>query len=286
MTATRKFRFSTNIRGLKSQGEFAAYCRRVEELGYDTLFATDHLGGAAPFQLAVAAANATSRLRVGTLVLNVPFWNPALLAREIATADVLTEGRLEVGLGCGHMKWEFDEAGIAWEGFGARVGKLAAAVEEIKRIFAAGGYEQRKALEEHFGIPPLVPVQRRGFGGYGPPLLVGGTGDRVLRIAAREADIVGIAGAVQVPGAAPGTFRGCTAEEADQRVRFARSAAGSRADAIEWQVLVQAVRVTDDRSEVAEELAAEDGEMMSAADILDTPFLLIGTVEDIAAQVL
>src|SRR5215469_4759553 len=137
MTATRKFRFSTNIRGLKSQGEFAAYCRRVEELGYDTLFATDHLGGAAPFQLAVAAANATSRLRVGTLVLNVPFWNPALLAREIATADILTDGRLEVGLGCGHMKWEFDEAGIGWVPAGARADLLSDAIAEVGRIFAA-----------------------------------------------------------------------------------------------------------------------------------------------------
>ena len=68
--------------------------------------------------MVVAAAQATSRIRLGTLVLNVPFWNPALLAREIATADILTDGRLEVGLGSGHMKWEFDAASIRWEGSG------------------------------------------------------------------------------------------------------------------------------------------------------------------------
>ena len=83
------FRFSSNIFGLTSRDEFAAMCRRAENYGYDTIFAADHLGDAAPFQAVVAAAAATERLRVGTLVLNVPFWNPALLAREIATADIL-----------------------------------------------------------------------------------------------------------------------------------------------------------------------------------------------------
>jgi probable F420-dependent oxidoreductase len=278
------FRFSTNIFGLKSGADFTAMCQRVEELGYDTLFATDHLGGAAPFQLAVAAAQATSRLRVGTLVLNAPFWNPALLAREIVTADVLTDGRLEVGLGAGHMKWEFDEAGIAWEGFGARTDRMTATIAEISRILAAGGYPQRRAMEEHFGLQPLLPVQLRGFGGYGPPLLVAGTGQRVLRTAATYADIVGIAGTRQVAGQPPGTFRLCTAAEADDLVAFARSCAGPRA--VEWQLLVQLVRVTDDRRAAAAALAEQYGPGMSALDILQTPFLLIGTVDEIAAQVL
>jgi len=129
------FRFSSNIFGLTSRDEFAAMCRRAENHGYDTIFAADHLGDAAPFQAVVAAAAATERLRVGTLVVNVPFWNPALLAREIATADILTGGRLEVGLGSGHMKWEFDEAGICWESYGARADKLSATISELSRLF-------------------------------------------------------------------------------------------------------------------------------------------------------
>jgi alkanesulfonate monooxygenase SsuD/methylene tetrahydromethanopterin reductase-like flavin-dependent oxidoreductase (luciferase family) len=79
------------------------------------VFAADHLGIPAPFPLLVAAADATERMRVGTLVLNAPFWNPALLAREVATTDILTGGRLELGLGAGHTKWEFDAAGIEWQ---------------------------------------------------------------------------------------------------------------------------------------------------------------------------
>jgi probable F420-dependent oxidoreductase len=272
--------------GLTSRPDFVVHCQRAEELGYDTLFAADHLGSTAPFQMLVAAAAATSRLRLGTLVLNVPFWNPALLAREIITADILTEGRLEIGLGSGHMKWEFDEAKIAWEGFGARASKLQEAVEEIRGIFAAGGYEQRRALEEHFGLAPLLPVQKTGFGGYGPPLLLAGTGERVLRIAARNADIVGIAGARQVAGQPPGVLRMCTAGETDDIIRFARAEAAGRADVIEWNVLVQFVSVTGNRLAAAEKFVREQDEPMTADELLDCPFVLLGTVDEIAEQIL
>ena len=281
-----RFRFSSNIFGLKSAGEFAAMCRRAEDHGYDTVFAADHLGHAAPFQAVVAAAAATERLRVGTLVINAGFWNPALLAREIATADVLTGGRLEVGLGSGHMKWEFDEAGVPWQPHNARADGLADAIGELTRLFAGDGYPQQAELRQRLGFPPLLPVQRRGFGGNGPPLLVGGTGDRVLRIAAQTADIVGIGGLFQVKGQAPGVFRLCTAAEADDRVRFARDCAGARADDIEWHALIQLVKVTGDRQAAAAALAEQYHGTITAEQILENPFLFIGTVDEIGAQIL
>jgi probable F420-dependent oxidoreductase len=280
----RAFRFSTNTYGLTSGADFAGFCRRAEDLGYDTIFAADHLGDAAPFQQVVAAAAATERVRVGTLVINVPFWNVALLAREIATADILTEGRLEVGLGSGHMKWEFDEAGIAWEPYRERAERLAAAIAELSDIFAADGYDQQAALRERFGFAPLTPVQRRGFGGYGPPLIVGGTGKQVLATAAETADIVGIAGARQVTGKPPGVFRLCTAAETDDLVRYTRHSAGDRAGEIEWHILVQVVQLTDDRDAVAAEMARQDGATLTAEEILESPFLLIGTVHEMAEQ--
>lgn len=135
-------------------------------------------------------------------------------------------------------------------------------------------------------------MQRVGFGGHGPPLIVGGTGDTVLRVAARHADIVGIAGANQVPGQPPGTMRIATAAEADDRVRFARECTGDRADGrdwheLQWHALIQLVVPTDDRRATADELAARyGGMMMAAADILESPFLLLGTVEQMAEQVL
>jgi probable F420-dependent oxidoreductase len=281
-----RFRFSSNIFGLKSRDEFVAMCRRAENHGYDTIFSADHLGHAAPFQAVVAAAAATERLRVGTLVLNVPFWNPALLAREIATADVLTGGRLEVGLGSGHMKWEFDEAAIAWESNSARAGKLSAAISELSRLFAADGYQQQAELRQRLGFPPLLPVQHHGFGGYGPPLLVGGSGDRVLRIAAQTADIVGIGGLLQIKGQPPGVFRLCTAAEADDRVRFARDCAGERADQIEWHALTQVVRVAGDRRAAAADLAEQYRHTVTAEEILVNPFLFVGTVDEMAEQII
>jgi probable F420-dependent oxidoreductase len=120
-----EFRFGFNSFALRSRRDFVEFCRTAESYGYDVFVGADHLGSAAPFSQVVAAAAATERLRVGTLVLNIGFWNPHLLARETATADVLTEGRFELGLGAGHMKWEFDTAGIDWEPFARRAGRLA-----------------------------------------------------------------------------------------------------------------------------------------------------------------
>ena len=110
----RGFRFSCNVFAIRSREGFAGYRQDAERYGYDTVFTTDHQGSPAPFPPLVLAAEVTERIRLGVLVLNVPFWNAHLLAREVATVDVLTGGRLELGLGAGHMKWEFDVAAIAW----------------------------------------------------------------------------------------------------------------------------------------------------------------------------
>jgi len=286
----RDFRFSFNVFGITSREAFVAECREAEEYGYDTVFAADHLGLPAPFPLLVSAADATRRLRVGTLVLNAAFCNAALLAREVATTDILTDGRLELGLGSGHMKWEFDEAGIGWQGPTARAAALERMIGELERYFST---ELPKSRPDRSAPQP---VQRAGFGGHGPPLLIGGTGDSVLRIAARHAQIVGLAGAYQVKGQPPGTFRLGTAAEADERSAFARSCAGDRAGDLEWHLLVQAVIVTDDRRSAGEKLVAEfrshfealgvadESAMLTADEALETPFLLIGTPDEIAAQ--
>jgi probable F420-dependent oxidoreductase len=286
----RDFRFSYNIFSISTREEFVAECREAEEYGYDTVFAADHLGIPAPFPLLVAAAEATQRLRVGTLVLNVPFWNAALLAREVATTDILTGGRLELGLGSGHMKWEFDEAGIGWQGPSARAAALDQMIGELQRFFSTEFAQLRGD-----GSGPK-PVQRTGFGGHGPPLLIGGTGDAVLRIAGQHAQIIGVAGAYQVKGQAPGTFRLANAAEVDERIAFAQAQAGARAAQIEWHLLVQAVVVTDDRRAAADDLVTkhrehfealgvtDDRAVLTVDEAMETPFLLIGTVEEIAAQ--
>jgi probable F420-dependent oxidoreductase len=296
-----QFRFSFNFFGITSRQAFVDECREAEEYGYDTVFCADHLGVPAPFPLLVAAAEATQRLRIGTLVLNVPFWNPALLARDVATTDILTDGRLELGLGSGHMKWEFDAAGIGWQGAAARADKLREMISELQRYFSTE-FPRLRA-----GRSGPKPVQRAGFGGFGPPLLVGGTSDAVLRIAAEHAQIVGVPGLYQVRGQPPGTFRLATAADVDERVKFARASAGSRVADIEWHLLVQAVVVTEDRRAAAEKLVAEHREaaeavaahssgaanaggtidesaLLTVEQTLDTPYVLIGTADEIADQ--
>ncbi len=285
----REFRFSFNFFGITTRQAFVDECREAEQYGYDTVFCADHLGVPAPFPLLVAAAEATQRLRIGTLVLNVPFWNPALLARDVATTDILTDGRLELGLGSGHMKWEFDAAGIDWLGPAARADKLREMISELQRYFTTE-FERLRA-----GRAGPKPVQRSGFGGFGPPLLVGGTGDAVLRIAAEHAQIVGVAGLYQVKGQPPGTFRLATAADVDERVKFARACAGSRAADIEWHLLVQAVIVTEDRQGCGrgaggrapgrpEQPASDERAVLTAEETLETPYMLIGTVDEIADQ--
>jgi probable F420-dependent oxidoreductase len=184
------------------------------------------------------------------------------------------------------MKWEFDAAGIPWQPFGERADRLEETIGELGRLFTSGGYPQQAATREAMGLPLPVPVQRRGFGGSGPPLIVGGTGDRILAIAAEHADIIGIAGAYQLKGRPPGVFRIGTAAEADERVRYARERAGERSDRIEWHVLVQLVLETPDRRAAADQLIERFGRTMSTDELLETPFVLIGTVEQMAEQIL
>lgn len=278
----REFRFACNVFAVRSRQSFVTYCQAAERSGYDVVFTADHLDAPSPFPPLVAAADATQRLRVGTLVLNAGLWNPHLLAREVATVDLLTDGRLEIGLGAGYVKWEFDAAGIPWLPHAERTDQVAAMVDELARLFASDGYPEGTAVRDAFGLPAQVPVQRRGFDGAGPPLIIGGTGDRMLTLAAKRADIVGVAGAVQMPGKPAGTLRIGTAEEAAERVTFVREQAGDRDP--ELNVLVQAVVVTEDRRATAERLAAERFSYFTAEQVLETPFLLIGTAAEIAEQ--
>jgi probable F420-dependent oxidoreductase len=280
----RDFRFSCNVFAIRSAAAFADYCRAAERFGYDVIFTADHLGSPAPFATLVAAAAVTQRPRLGTMVLNGGFWNPHLLAREVATADLLTGGRLEIGLGAGHMKWEFDAAGLPWRPLPERADRLAATLDELERIFGSGGYQDGRASREYFDLPVLAPVQRRGLNGTGPPLIIGGTGDRMLTLAVRRADTVAVGGLFQCKGEPPGTFRMGTAAEADERVAFIRAQAGPRAGDPELHTLVQTVVLTDDRRAAARELVEKQMPYFTADELLETPFMLIGTVDEIVAQ--
>ncbi len=248
----RPFRFGINMFALGDADAWADKCRLAEKLGYHTIHVPDHLGMPAPLPALVRAAEVTESPRVGTFVLNAGFWKPALLAREVATVDTLTGGRLELGLGTGYVKAEFDAAGLPFESAGKRVTWLSRMVEELR---------------------PLPG---------GTTLLLGGHGDRMLTLAARHADVVAYTGAVAPPD---GMLQLVGAEAMDERVAFFRAVAGDRADGIESNILVQFVEVTDDRRGYVDGLRAAHGvDYLTADELLEVPTLLVGTVEQIVEQ--
>ncbi|MEU6101208.1 LLM class F420-dependent oxidoreductase [Streptomyces flaveolus] len=264
--SARPFRFGVNLTAPAPAAEWSAKCRRAEELGYDVILVPDHLGTVAPFPALVAAARATERPRVGTFVLNAGFWNPALLAREVATTDALTDGRLELGLGTGYVRAEHDTAGLPFGSPGERVDHLRRTVEELERLLGDEEYRPR-------------PVQRPGV-----PLLIGANGDRMLELTARHAHIAAFTGGRTVPGSTTGQLAPITAAELDERVARYHASAADRAEPAELNLLIQLVAVTGDR-EAAVRPLLEHVPHLTAGQALDLPLFLMGTLEEITAQV-
>ncbi|MGH9060111.1 MAG: TIGR03621 family F420-dependent LLM class oxidoreductase [Acidimicrobiales bacterium] len=255
-----------------------ATARRAEAAGFDTLLMADHLadGMLTPLTALAVAAEATTRIRVGTLVLNNDFRHPVVLAREVATLDVLTEGRVELGLGAGHMKHEYDQVGLAFDPPSVRVARMSESADIMRRLWAGGDVSfagEHYRVDGHRCFP--TPVQRP------IPLLIGGNGRRVLTAAARLADIVGFTGFSQVEGDGGVNPSHFTADGLAAKVGWVRSAAGDRFDRLELSVLVQAVTLTDDRRAAAEEVRIDP---LTVDDILSSPYILIGTVRQVAEQ--
>ncbi|MBC9714900.1 TIGR03621 family F420-dependent LLM class oxidoreductase [Streptomyces sp. TRM66268-LWL] len=263
----RPFRFGVNFLGTAPADAWRAKCRRAEELGYDVLLVPDHLGMPAPFPALVAAAEATERPRLGTFVLNAGFWNPALLAREIVTTDALTGGRLEVGLGTGYVRAEHEDAALPWGSPGERVGHLVRTVRELRRRYAEA------PLKEQLTQPG------------GPPLLIGGNGERVLRLAAEEAATVAFTGARSSPDA-PGTLLALSAEEFAARIaRYEESERAVGGPPAERNLLLQLVELTDDRAKAVDALAQRSAHL-TQEQVLALPILAVGTVDEVTRQLL
>jgi len=270
------FRFGVNVRTAASRAEWADKARKVEALGYAVLLVPDHLAELlAPLPALAAAAAATTRLRVGTAVLNNDFRHPALLAREAATLDVLSDGRLELGLGAGHMQSEYEQAGLAFDPGATRVERLGEAVVILKRLLEGESvtFAGRHYRVTGHSIHPR-PVQRPR-----PPVFIGGNAPRLLTLAAREADIVGLTGIAFRHGGKEPDVSDFRAAVVDERVRLVRETAAERFDRLELTALVQRVVVTDDRRKAAEELATGRWARLTPDEILASPYALVGTVD-------
>jgi probable F420-dependent oxidoreductase len=259
-----------------TRSEWLDRVRRIDGQGHDVLLMPDHLGMWPPFTPLVAAAEASDRLRFGTLVLNNEFWNPVLLAREATAVDVLTGGRLEVGMGAGHAAIEFAACGVPYEAPGVRVGRLAEAVPLVRRLLAGEAVNHDGAYRLERAATGLTAEQ-------GPvPVMVGGNGDRVLRIAAEHADIVGLVGFAAGTGLIHTDLSHFTWAGLADRIAHVRRCAGPRFHELELSVLVQRVRVVDDARVAAAEFAG--GSDIDLDMLLDSPFALFGTESHIASR--
>lgn len=272
----KPFRFGVNALSAGSRAEWAAKARKLEDMGYWILSVPDHLTEMlAPMPALVAAAAATTRLRVGTNVLNNDLRHPVLVAREAATVDLLTDGRLQLGLGAGYMRSEYEQAGLSYDPGRTRVERLAEAVAIIKQLLAG---ETVSLVGRHYRVADHAihprPVQRPH-----PPILIGGNGPQLLTLAAREADIVGLTGITFRRGGTEPDLAGCRADAVDERVRLIKDAAGIRGEQLELNALVQRVLVTDARRRAAAELAQGRWSQLSPDEILESPYVLIGTVD-------
>ena len=272
------FRFGINARDARSRTEWQDKARKIEALGYSVLLVPDHLSAMlATIPAVMSAADATTTLRIGTNVLNNDLRHPVMLAREAATIDLLTDGRLELGLGAGYVKLEYDQAGLHFDRGGIRVERLAESVTIIKALLGGG---EVNVAGRHYRVSGHTiyprPVQRPH-----PPIVIGGNGPRLLALAAREANTVNLTGITFTQGGTALDMSGWKIGGVDERLRVVREAAGERFDRLELSVQVQRVIVTDRRRGAAEELQ-RTWKQLSVEEILDAPFVLIGTVDEMA----
>ncbi|HEX4215049.1 MAG TPA: TIGR03621 family F420-dependent LLM class oxidoreductase [Candidatus Dormibacteraeota bacterium] len=280
--APKPFRFGLSVLPPRSPLELAERARWAEAHGFSTLLVADHLVPDLldPFPSLAAAATATSRLRVGTFVINNDLRHPVMLAREAATLDVVSGGRFELGIGAGHMASEYHQAGLTFDRGRVRVERLAESVEILRSLLGGetctfGGRHYR--VDGH-KVPE--PVQRPR-----PPLLIGGNGRMVHELAARRADAVGFTGFTHRQGGlevAPDSFH---AEALDAQVARVREQAGDRFEELELNALVQRVVLTEDRSAAVADLAAEGG-WPDVDALLQSPYLLVGSVESMTEDLL
>jgi len=271
-----RFRFGVQLTNLRDRSSITTSARQAEDLGYEDLFSFDHLGDVDPIVPLLVAAEATTSLRMGPLVLNNEFHNPGLLARTAATVDRLTGGRLILGIGTGYARSEHEALGITYADPGTRVDRLRESLHALHSLLDRHSVEFTGRYH-HLAIRDLGirPVQAR------VPLLVGGYGKRLIEAAAEFADIVQFTGLTH---AADGTPQpgGFALEALSERARWLTAVAGHRNQVIERSILVQSC-VIDERADEARELASR--RLGLAREVIETtPFLLIGALSEIVER--
>ena len=267
----RPFRFGVNTTSIESRASWQERARRLEAEGWSTLLVPDHLGGVSTFVPLVSAADVTTELRVGSLVINNDLFHPLRLAQEAATVDLLTDGRLELGLGSGWNEPEYQLLDVAYDRPAQRAARLVQAVATMKSAWS--GESRLPGVEGADGERAVLEAAQRPH----IPLLIGGHGDQVLTLAATEADIVGLTGLTWTGSSLAPT--GASVDNLAERVRFVRDRAGDRFDDLELNILTQVTSIGGDTQTTVMELASRLG---TRPDLVrTTPLTLIGSVPEI-----
>jgi probable F420-dependent oxidoreductase len=275
----RRFRFAITATRAESGAEWRAKARRIEELGYDTLLVTDHLARQlAPIPAMAAALEATTRLRVGSYVLANDYRNPVLLAKEIATLDVLSGGRVEFGMGAGWYQRDYEMLGLPYDPPATRVSRMIEAVNLMDRLFAEDSVDASGRFYTVHGARVLPkPVQRPR-----PPLMIGGGGRRMLRFAAEHADIVALNPRFDANGQP--VVSDLTTGETERKLARLRAEAGERLDKVELNIFIVDGGVTDEPRSLFD--AAATRLKGAAARLIDSPFFLYGSIANLKRQLL
>lgn len=292
---TRPFRFGLQSYAPETAEQWRTLARRAETIGFSTLSVADHVIGPGPALRAThhpvqtvaaipamaVAAEATERIRIGARVLCVDYRHPVMLAKELATLDFFSGGRLEMGLGAGWLANEYEAMGVPFEPAGVRLDRLEETIELLRASFGDGELDQRGDHVHAVGFEAVPkPVQRPM-----PPLMIGGGSRRVLGIAGREADIVSLnfdnsSGKLGADGVGSST-----AELTDQKIAWIRDAAGDRFDALELEIGAYFTVVTDGAAdEVVARMAGAFG--LDPATFVEHPHALIGSVDAICDRLL
>lgn len=273
---TKPFRFGVQTSFAPDGKTWRERARKAEDLGYATLYCADHFDEQfGPLVALTAAAEATTTLKVGALVFDNDYRHPLVLAKELATLDLFSEGRLEVGLGAGWMRSDYDQSGIAYDTPGTRIDRFEEGLAIMKGLWS----QPRFSFEgKHYRVTDAQCLPRP-YSQPHPPIVVGGGGKRVLSIAAREADIIGVNPNLKAGYVGPEVAQTALAEPYRERIQWIKEAAGDRFDDLELQLLTFLVQVGVDPDETAANIAPLFG--IEPAQALEIPIALVGSVDTI-----
>ena len=283
----RPFRFLADVHEIVTGAELAARARRAEQLGYQCVVVPDHLlGQLSPVVAMATVAAATSTLRISAFVMNNDLRHPAVLAQDLASIDVLSGGRLDIAIGAGWNKPEYDAIGITFDPTRVRQARLAESITVLKGLCTGSPFTfagEYYTITDYAAEP--VPVQRPH-----PPFFIGGGGRRTLTLAGREADIVGLAPRILANSTVDAAS--LTLAATREKIGWVRAAAGNRFESLEFNIYPSTWPVTltsnlhGEARRVIDALRSRTGIELSEDEVIESPHLFIGSVDRLVEKFL